>query len=222
MDKINIFFKNWKTKILSFNKKRLIINALITFGVLLVLTLIDQLTKNLIFEHQYFQERAEWIDGKTLYNYGFIGFRPLLHRGVTSGLNKYLGFTLIHIFSLLIVIVVPYFMVFSKKYYTLVFLGFLWAGTFGNMLDRFINQNGVKDILFLPWHDNGTFNFADTFIVIGSIGSTIILLYTSLIEPYFNKKKNINNKNDFTNNSNSGENQTLDSNKSEEKENPEN
>ncbi|WGI36638.1 signal peptidase II [Mesomycoplasma lagogenitalium] len=194
-DKANKVLNDWKKSIIAFNRKKLIINSILTVSILLILTLIDQLSKNLIFEHKYFTAKPNWNENNTIIDYGFIGFRPLMHYGVTSGLERLFGgFWFIHLFSLIIVIVTPYWMVFSKRYYLLVFIGFLWSGTFGNMIDRFMYNNGVKDILFIPWRDNGTFNFADIFIIIGAIGVSLSFIYISLIESHLEKRKQIRSK----------------------------
>ncbi|MBN3534932.1 signal peptidase II [Mycoplasma procyoni] len=189
MQAIKKSFQKWLIYIKEFDKKRLLFNGIITFSILLALILVDQLTKNLIFEHKEFVERPNWVEGKNLFDYKVIGFRPILHVGVTSKLHEKLGFITIHILSVVVFLVALHFMIFAKKYYYIVVLGFLAAGDFGNMLDRFIYANGVKDILFIPWRDNGTFNFADLFIGAGAIGVAITIIIEALIMPYFKKSK---------------------------------
>lgn len=53
----------------------------------------------------------------------------------------------------------------------------LLAGNIGNELDRLLYQNGVKDIIFIPYRDKGTFNFADIFIISGPIGMVVIMVF---------------------------------------------
>lgn len=155
------------------SKKRLLLNALFLCVLLLILLLIDQLTKNLIFKHEDFKTSAPpeslWI------NHGWIGFRPLLHQGVTSGLAKKFGFTVIHIFAFLLLFILIFSVLLSKNYYFAAFMIVLLAGNIGNELDRLLYENGVKDIIFIPYRDNGTFNFADIFIIAGPIGMVLVM-----------------------------------------------
>ncbi|UWD34247.1 signal peptidase II [Mesomycoplasma molare] len=190
MNEVKKHFFQWLNHLKNFPKKKLLLNSIISFSLILTFVLIDQLTKNLIFDHKEFTVFSNWKERNVILDFKIIGFRPLLHIGVTSGINKYIGFFFIHLFSLIIVLVLPYFMIFSKRKLTIIILAFLWSGTFGNMLDRFLYENGVKDVFYIPWYDNGTFNFADVLIVLGSIGGALIILYTSFIESYILKKKN--------------------------------
>jgi signal peptidase II len=45
----------------------------------------------------------------------------------------------------------------------------------GNTIDR-INYQYVRNILFIPWFDNGTFNLADAIITISALCSLVFLL----------------------------------------------
>ncbi|MXR07959.1 signal peptidase II [Mesomycoplasma hyorhinis] len=170
--KIKNFVKTILTRV---PKKRILYNAIFLFVFLLILLLIDQLTKNLIFKHEDFNEYAP--DEKLVINHGWIGFRPLLHRGVTSGLAKVFGFTIIHIFSFLLLFILIISVLLSKNYFFATFMIILLAGNIGNELDRLLYQNGVKDIIFIPYRDKGTFNFADIFIISGPIGMVVIMVF---------------------------------------------
>ncbi|EXU61229.1 signal peptidase II [Mesomycoplasma ovipneumoniae] len=185
--KINLVIKYINSKYIKIGKKRLLINILIAFLVILVTLLIDQLTKNLIFTYEEYRESTDKGFVKII-SWGFIGFRPLLHQGVTSGINNIIGFTGIHIFafllSLLLLILIP----FSKKYSLTIFMAILLGGNWGNEIDRILDDNHVKDLLFLPFaRSSGTFNFADIFIFVGPIGIFIVSLYDHA-QPWISKK----------------------------------
>ncbi|WP_337903858.1 signal peptidase II [Mesomycoplasma ovipneumoniae] len=185
--KINPVIKYINSKYTKIGKKRLLINILIAFLVILVTLLIDQLTKNLIFTPEEYRESTDKGFVKII-SWGFIGFRPLLHQGVTSGINKFIGFTGIHIFAFLLSLILLILIPFSKKYTLTVFMGILLGGNWGNEIDRILDDNHVKDLLFLPFvRSSGTFNFADIFIFVGPIGIFIVSLYDHA-QPWISKK----------------------------------
>lgn len=175
---------NWKT--ILFNYAVLIL----IFGILL---LIDQLTKTYLFHHgnvftldaQGFFELPDGsrgqpsdiypLDPSKWADYKIIGFRSVWHNGVT--LLKNPNFELIQGLSVLIVLfafVVPLFMVNGYRKTLIAFLAIVSAGAMGNALDRFIFNNHVKDIFYLPFFDRGTFNFADVAII---VGMALIIIY---------------------------------------------
>lgn len=175
--KINIIIKYINSKYIKIGKKRLIINILIAFFVVLVTLLIDQLSKNLVFTYEEYRESTDKGFVKII-SWGFIGFRPFLHQGVTSGINNIIGFTGIHIFAFLISLILLILIPFSKRYSLTIFMAILLGGNWGNEIDRILDDNHVKDLLFLPFvSSSGTFNFADIFIFVGPIGIFIISLY---------------------------------------------
>ncbi|MDW2930367.1 signal peptidase II [Mesomycoplasma ovipneumoniae] len=186
--KINPVIKYINSKYTKIGKKRLLINILIAFLVILVTLLIDQLTKNLIFTYEQYRESTDKSTFVKVISWGFIGFRPLLHQGVTSGINKFIGFTGIHIFAFLLSLILLILIPFSKKYSLTVFMAILLGGNWGNEIDRILDDNHVKDLLFLPFvRASGTFNFADIFIFVGPIGIFIISLYDHA-QPWISKK----------------------------------
>ncbi|MEG3825728.1 signal peptidase II [Mesomycoplasma ovipneumoniae] len=185
--KINPVIKYINSKYTKIGKKRLLINILIAFLVILVTLLIDQLTKNLIFTYEEYRESTDKGFVKII-SWGFIGFRPLLHQGVTSGINKFIGFTGIHIFAFLLSLILLVLIPFSKKYSLTIFMSILLGGNWGNEIDRILDDNHVKDLLFLPFvRSSGTFNFADIFIFVGPIGIFIVSLYDHA-QPWISKK----------------------------------
>lgn len=175
--KINPIIKYINSKYIKIGKKRLIINILIAFLVILITLLIDQLSKNLVFTYEEYRESTDKGFVKSI-SWGFIGFRPFLHQGVTSGINNVIGFTGIHIFAFLISLILLILIPFSKRYSLTIFMAILLGGNWGNEIDRILDDNHVKDLLFLPFvSSSGTFNFADIFIFVGPIGIFIISLY---------------------------------------------
>ncbi|MDW2906265.1 signal peptidase II [Mesomycoplasma ovipneumoniae] len=185
--KNNTIIKYINSKYIKIGKKRLIINILIAFLVILVTLLIDQLTKNLIFTYEQYRESTDKGFVKTI-SWGFIGFRPFLHQGVTSGINNVIGFTGIHIFAFLISLILLILIPFSKRYSLTIFMAILLGGNWGNEIDRILDDNHVKDLLFLPFiSSSGTFNFADIFIFVGPIGIFIVSLYDQ-VRPWILKR----------------------------------
>ncbi|MDW2835460.1 signal peptidase II [Mesomycoplasma ovipneumoniae] len=185
--KNNAVIKYINSKYIKIGKKRLLINILIAFLVILVTLLIDQLTKNLIFTYEEYRESTDKGFVKVI-SWVFIGFRPFLHQGVTSGINNVIGFTGIHIFAFLISLILLILIPFSKRYALTIFMAILLGGNWGNEIDRILDNNHVKDLLFLPFvRSSGTFNFADIFIFVGPIGIFIISLYDHA-QPWISKK----------------------------------
>lgn len=198
MNKTNLINKiisntkdKFQDKITKLGKKRIYINIAILLIVVLVCLLIDQLSKNLVFSDTDYKNPT--LAPK--YNWGFIGFRPLLHHGVTTKIDNLVGFTGIHIFAFALTIFLLIFIPFSKHYAYAFFLSILLAGNWGNELDRFINDNSVKDLIFIPYRDNGTFNFADVFIFLGPSGFALVYFIDYILEKYknSNNKQNTNN-----------------------------
>lgn len=204
MNKVNLINKitnkvkvKFQEQIRKLGKKRIFINIVISFIIVLVCLLIDQLSKNLVFSDSQYKnsELAQQ------YDWGFIGFRPFLHYGVTTKINDLIGFEGIHIFAFALTVFLLISIPFSKRYAYVFFFSILLAGNWGNELDRFINNNGVKDLIFIPYRDNGTFNFADVFIFLGPSGFALSYFIDYILEKYknSNSKKSTNNSNQVDN-----------------------
>ncbi|MGY6172012.1 signal peptidase II [Candidatus Mycoplasma pogonae] len=171
------------------SKKRIISNAVFLLVFLIIFTLIDQLTKFLIFtDEQYhlsFFSNPDWVE-----NLGFIGLRPLLHHGVTSKVHDtFGGFWIVHLFTALLLLFMFISIFFSKSKTVLFFIAVISAGNLGNMIDRIIYHNSVRDLFFLPWHDNGTFNLADIFLIGGGIAIPISYILVQIITYFKNARK---------------------------------
>ncbi|WP_434336761.1 signal peptidase II [Mesomycoplasma conjunctivae] len=189
------FKKYLFSKYYQVGKKRMIINAIAASIIVFLLLLLDQLTKNLIFTNEEFIESTKSGFVRVI-EWKIIGFRPLLHPGVTSKINEIIGFTTIHIFAFFIAVILIISILFSKNYLFLVFMSTLLAGDIGNEIDRYTflydkeNNNAVKDILFLPYRDSGTFNFADIFIFVGPIGMLLVVFIEAIIKKFRESKNN--------------------------------
>ncbi|WP_051619095.1 signal peptidase II [[Mycoplasma] collis] len=180
-------FLNLKNEWLSFPLEKRIKRYLLFLGLFFIFIMFDQLTKTQIFnDEQYSKAFFKPID----YNYKIIGFRPILHPGVTSGLHIKIGFLGIHILSFSFSIVILFFVFWTKKITYMVILAISLAGILGNTIDRFLYaDNSVKDFIFLPWYDRGTFNLADVFIL-SSIILFFILIILESINEWIKKRKN--------------------------------
>lgn len=75
---------------------------------------------------------------------------------------------------------------FSKTKLTSIAASVAFAGILGNTIDASAFQ-GVRNVFFIPWRDNGTFNFADVIIVVGSIGTGLSFMVPMLLKDF--KKK---------------------------------
>lgn len=160
---------DWKKLLPKINWKAL----LVFWGFFLVFFLIDFLTKTFLF-------KTSEAGGEGT-SHGFIGFRSFAHDNSTLfsflNISMPLGAKLFVNFFLLSIFLVASFYI--QNIFYAIGLGVLFSGMFGNTLDiiisKEVSQNGVmvknyvKDIIFTPWFDHGTFNFADTFVISGVV-----------------------------------------------------
>ncbi|WP_040545055.1 signal peptidase II [Metamycoplasma alkalescens] len=168
--------------------KFILINVAIFLGSFLILLAIDLLTKEFIFK---------WEDKKNLivntdYEFGnkFIIFKSVLHNGTTIGFFE-TNLPFLHTISFLIFFGALWAVTFIKEkklIYITVFLAVISAGSFGNMIDRFLFK-GVRDIINLPWVNKGVFNIADVWLVIGAIGLFVAIIVQSIISSQKAKNK---------------------------------
>ena len=157
------------------NKKLILINLGIFFGLILVLTLIDQLTKTFLFSWGDKPDSSgKWQgDGVTKGDYGLFGIKSVANYGVTF-FGGLIPTWALHIFSVFIFIICGVFAIYSHDKLLIVAIAFTFSGTFGNFLDRAMFDGAVKDIIFIPWLQgvnflNGVFNLADAWLFAGSI-----------------------------------------------------
>lgn len=183
----------WALKYIKSNKIKIIQIYITIFITLLILLMIDQLTKNLLFLHgdiktlndieqvklnngHYISVESIYPDSSDWKDFQILGIRSIWHGGVTFAKTR--NTTLIQFFSIILFFVILFYGFFVNKRHLLqgLFIGFILSGDLGNMLDRFIFNGYVKDVFYIPFLEYlfkktlGTFNFADVCIFIGIFG----------------------------------------------------
>ncbi|MEA4134699.1 MULTISPECIES: signal peptidase II [unclassified Mycoplasma] len=203
--------KTFVTKIVEHfkvNWKSILTAYVILFIVFAIFLTIDQLTKTFLFKHGDVLRlrpdgQAPLPDGTYIFpeniypsnsgewqNFGLFGIRSIWHKGVTF--LKTTDIALIQGLSFMVavfILILPLFFTKNSLYYSIP-LGILLAGDFGNALDRILFNGYVKDMLYLPWADKGTFNLADTFVFAGIIVFVIISI-TMWIKEARDEDKNL-------------------------------
>ena len=116
-------------------------------------------------------------------NYTVIGFRSVKHGSTTflDFLNLKIPMYANIIISSAVGLIIIIFIILSKSKWAVVGLSIILAGTVGNTADN-VFFGYVRDILYTPWFDRGTFNLADMWIIIGmpfTLIPTIYNLYKS-------------------------------------------
>lgn len=158
-------------------------NLMIFIIVFVPIIAIDQGTKAGIFDGDKSGHPSE-----TVADWKIIAFRSQFHTSTTfldfigGSLPLWaallIDYTLVFAFASIII--------FSKTKLTTVAASFAFAGILGNTIDASA-FHGVRNVFFIPWRDNGTFNFADIIIVIGSIGTGLSFIVPMLLKDF--KKK---------------------------------
>ena len=142
-----------------------------------VLLLIDLLTKQYLFD--------EGNLNQITYQNWLFGIRSYSNPGLTVFGHAKIDIVLVSTINIFILIVCLISLIFWKNILLSIFIAFIFAGSLGNTVDR-LAFSYVRDIIFTPWLDKGTFNFADMDVIIGSFGFLITILTLYLI-PYFKK-----------------------------------
>lgn len=204
--KISIFTKKyWKSQ-----WKNALINASVYIGIFIIFALIDLLTK------RNYYIPADYRDSEAIYSFGqpgahaFLWYRTVFHAGTTLELG--LGNVGLHIISFIIIFATFIGSLFFKNHwyiFVVAGLAVTAAGSLGNMYDRFQFQ-GVRDIIYFPWIDKGTFNFADSFLICGGIGTIISAIIIGLC---FHNKQNKSKEEQLANDKNVDSENTFDSTK---------
>ncbi|TPI01841.1 signal peptidase II [Mycoplasma struthionis] len=186
MDKNKNFFTRmfgkeyWKA-----HWKSALINFSIYASIFIATVLIDLLTKNAWFIKGYRKE----IPSDPYYVSSFVRIWSVFHAGTTINLG--LNNAMLHVVSIVIILatLIASLFIEDKKYrFVIAALAFIAGGSFGNMYDRFA-FGGVRDIINLPWSNRGTFNFADLWLVIGSILAVLLVAIFVLISVIKSKKE---------------------------------
>ncbi|MGL4183607.1 MAG: signal peptidase II [Metamycoplasmataceae bacterium] len=171
-------------------KKYIIRNYIIFFSLVLCLILIDLLTKEFIFQWNVYGQTG---NGEIIFQNPFIGFRSIANPGLTF-INFEIPVWLVNLFSVLILFFSTVVVYFCKSWTFIIWSIFTFAGTFGNFYDRAAFNGVVRDIIYFPFLQGnsffgGTFNFADMFVVFGSISGLIFILILAIDEIKRNRQK---------------------------------
>lgn len=178
MRKFKHLLRNFLSYIID-NKKTIIINYVVFLSLIFVLLLIDLLTK------QYLFDEDEGNLNQITYQNWLFGIRSVDNPGLTFFGDAKIDIVLVSTINIFILIVCLISLIFWKNILLSIFIAFIFAGSLGNTVDR-LAFSYVRDIIFTPWLDKGTFNFADMDVIIGSFGFLITILTLYLI-PYFKK-----------------------------------
>lgn len=141
---------------------------------------IDFFTKSFLYDHEWWKEhQSGGFKGAHQYKNAFFGIRSLAH--YNSTLFSFLGLTIsikIRLYLHLGVIIMLLILAITTKSYALnICFGIILGGVLGNTLDIGLTRGHfVRDIIFLPWVDRGTFNLADIFIILGATSLLIITI----------------------------------------------
>ncbi len=144
----------------------------IYLAIVIVLILIDQLTKYLAIEHLMGNGQVEFIPN-------ILNFVYVENRGAAYGMFSNNTFALA-IISLLVTFFLIYILYNSKKYFNFKYIDFvillIIAGALGNFIDRFF-RTYVVDFLEFGFIDFPVFNMADCYVVVGSVLIAIITIF---------------------------------------------
>lgn len=178
-------FKQWGRNLLTYlehNQGQILKNLLLFAAIVVVMVLTDLLTKQFLFQWKDGSDYAglHQLGGEPYYQNWFFGIRSVSNSGLTSFGNA-LPTGVIHFFNFIILGACLGFLGFINSKVLIVAIALIFAGTLGNMVDRFAFAGHVRDIIFLPWADRGTFNLADVEAVSGSFAA-VLGLVTHLIK----------------------------------------
>lgn len=138
----------------------------------MILIGIDQLTKLLAVNNLQLGEKVVFIKG-------LLNLRLEYNTGFAFGMGG--GYQIIWgIVSIIGCCVIAFFMRKVDFKHNLVFslcLILLFAGTFGNMIDRLFYKSGVIDFFDLAFMNFAVFNVADSYITIGAILLAVYILF---------------------------------------------
>lgn len=142
----------------------------IYYLLVLVLVIIDQITKYLTVTNIPLGETVPFIEG-------FMSFTFVKNTGAAFSILEG-KMWLFYIVTIIAIIVIVYFMQTEGKQSKLAAIGlsFLLAGAIGNFIDRLLHQY-VVDMIQLEFMDFAIFNLADTWITIGVVIFIIYLLF---------------------------------------------
>ena len=132
---------------------------------------------DLLLKHFFFETP---ITNKPTYDWRVIGIRSNAHYGTTvlDFLKINISTTWSTVIFATIATLFITMMFFAKNKFTIIAISITIAGIFGNGLDV-IFHGYVRNIFYMPWHDSGTFNFADVLIVVGAPLTAVGILWST-------------------------------------------
>ena len=160
--------------------KKLVLDILFKYqGIVVLLILLDQITKIIAFNYFY-------IDGNSsikIFGLNWLQFKFVFNSG--AAFSSFEGNQLLlAIVSLVASIAIEYFLIFKKskdKILNTILLVIL-AGAFANGIDRWLavfpdatGYKGVVDFIYVSWFAN--FNVADIYVTLGCITMIIYLFF---------------------------------------------
>ena len=156
------------------NKKQLKKIALFSIVFLLFVT------ADILLKHHYFEYPGKDATGPITHDFTVIGIRSNAHYGTT--ILDSIGISISRTWSVVVFVIsglifIALFFI-SKNKFTTIFVGIALAGIIGNGTN-IVFDGYVKNIFFMPWHDSGTFNFADVLVVVGAPLTAIGILITA-------------------------------------------
>ena len=138
-----------------------IVSSLSIITTIMLVLVIDLVTKHFLFSVDYFNIIPHIISIKRL---------PGGNTGMAWGLfsNKTVGLIVVSLIMVIALLIFNHFVKNKNIFYCISF-GFIIGGALGNMYDR-IFLNYVRDFLYFDFLPNfPIFNFADSFLCVGAI-----------------------------------------------------
>ena len=132
---------------------------------------------DLLLKYFFFDETKL---GVTTHDWKAIGIRSNAHYGTTvlDFLKIDISTTWSTVIFAAIAAMFILMMFFAKNKFTVIMISVTIAGIFGNGLDV-VYKGFVRNIFYMPWHDSGTFNFADVLIVVGAPLTAVGILWST-------------------------------------------
>ncbi|WP_148668992.1 signal peptidase II [Mycoplasma sp. ATU-Cv-508] len=172
------FFPNITTS--NPKRRRRLINLLIILVVSGALIALDQWLKWFVFKNPIFNGEERSL--------GWIGFRRVKHPN--SSLFNWLqiqvppaAFAGVGTVLALLVFLIA---VLNRRKIVAFCLAITLAGLLGNTLDWYI-FGYVRDVIYTPWADRGTFNIADVLIVGGAVSTVAVTITCEIIASVRNR-----------------------------------
>ena len=169
------------------NKNKFIRNGIIFAITFVVFFLMDWLTKYYLFNEASANDAfINKTPSKILYQNDVFGTRSLWHGNTTmfSFLDIDISLTIRSLITYSLVVALSLWVLFASNKTMAIALSIIVAGSMGNGLDNTFHEGRVRDIIFTPWHDGGTFNIADLIVV----GGSALLLVSIMMEMFKSKK----------------------------------